>query len=235
VKPVSDPALVRAEYADEQRYLARQSRNTGIFFGDLPEQHALFALLEVRPRRVLDAGCGSGQFAESVANKLGCDVVGIDLSERMVELSCARGVEAQVGDVQRLPFGEREFDAASANWMLYHLPDLDRGLAELRRVIRPGGRLVATTNGRGHLAEIWGPRDSPFDDESGEGALACHFDRVDRRDVSGRVVFATRDGLATYVGGFSGFGREPLHPVEDFPLPLEATLDQCVFIADKAR
>ena len=64
----------------------------------------------------------------------------------MVELTCSRGVEALVGDVQALPFDDGSFDAAVAAWMLYHVPDVDRPIAELAPVSRPGGRLVAVTN-----------------------------------------------------------------------------------------
>jgi SAM-dependent methyltransferase len=213
--------------------MARRANRRGIFLGPDPREHALRALLEGRPRRVLDAGCGTGDFAESVATKLGCDVVGIDLSERMVELTRARGIEALVGDVQELPYAEGEFEAVAANWMLYHLPDLDRGLAELHRVLRPGGRLVAITNGRDHLAEVWGDRGSAFDDYCGAAALRRHFQRVDQHDISGLVIFATREGLAEYVGGFSCFVRKPVRPIEAFSLPLEASTRNCVFVAHK--
>ena len=71
-----------------------------------------------------------------------------------MELTAARGVEARVADVQDLPFADDSFDVVAAMWMLYHVPDLDRGLAEVRRVLRPGGRLVAVTNGDGHTAEL---------------------------------------------------------------------------------
>ena len=60
-----------------------------------------------------------------------------------------------LGDVQELPFPDGTFDAAVAAWMLYHVPDRDRAISELARVLRPGGRLVAITNGRDHLAELW--------------------------------------------------------------------------------
>jgi SAM-dependent methyltransferase len=235
VTQVSDPALVRAEYADEKRFLARQARRWGIYLGDDPREHALLALLEARPSRVLDAGCGTGEFAESAAGKLDSEVVGVDLSERMVELTRARGVEALVADVEELPFGDCEFDAAAANWMLYHLSQLDRGVAELQRVLRPGGRLVAITNSTDHLAEVWGPRSSGFDNENGEETLRRHFPRVERRDVCGTVIFAKREGLAAYVKGFSSFGRKPVRAIDDFSLPLEGRLRQCVFIADKVR
>src|SRR5439155_23857328 len=67
----------------------------------------------------------------------------------------ARGVEALVGDVQDLPFADGSFDCALAAWMLYHVPELDRGLAELARVLRRGGRLVAVTNSEWSLRELW--------------------------------------------------------------------------------
>ena len=57
-------------------------------------------------------------------------------------------------DVQQPPIPGRSFDAVVAAWMLYHVPDLDRGLSEVARVLRPGARLVATTNGADHLAEL---------------------------------------------------------------------------------
>jgi SAM-dependent methyltransferase len=234
VSGAADPALVRAEYATEERFMARRADRRGIFLGPDPREHALLALLEVRPSRVLDAGCGTGDFTESVAAKLGCDVVGIDLSQRMVELTRARGLEALVGDARELPFADSEFDAIAANWMLYHLPDLDAGLAELQRVLRPGGRLVAITNGRDHLAEVWGQRSSAFDDHCGAAALERHFHRVAQHDISGRIVFATREGLAEYVGGFSCLRRNPVRPLETFSLPLEASTRHSVFVADKA-
>ena len=110
----------------------------------------------------------------------------------MVELHAARGVDARLGDVQELPFADGAFDAAVAAWMLYHVPDVERGLAELARVLRPGGRLVAVTNGaratcraRGQLVDEGPQADYPFGRENGEELLARHFARVERRDVDG--------------------------------------------------
>ena len=56
--------------------------------------------------------------------------------------------------MQDLPFGDEAFDVVAALWMLYHVPDVDRALAEIRRVLRPGGLFVAVTNGDGHLADL---------------------------------------------------------------------------------
>ena len=89
--------------------------------------------LDVAPQSVLEVGCGEGELAERVQRELGAEVVALDQSERMVELTRRRGVDARVGDVQDLPFPDECFDVAVAAWMLYHVPDLDRGLGELAR------------------------------------------------------------------------------------------------------
>lgn len=57
-------------------------------------------------------------------------------------------------DIQALPYDDSSFDAVIANYMLYHAPDLGKAIAELRRVLRPGGVLLAMTNGRQHMREI---------------------------------------------------------------------------------
>src|SRR5207253_5401064 len=140
-------------------------------------------------------GCGCGELAERIALEVGAEVVAVDQSERMVELARERGVDARVGDVQELAFAEASFDCAVAAWMLYHVPDLDRGLSELARVVRPGGRLVAVTNSEDELCELWAPfgerpkRSHPFSAENSEPALRRHFARVERRECRGTVTF----------------------------------------------
>ncbi|HKV68314.1 MAG TPA: class I SAM-dependent methyltransferase, partial [Gaiellales bacterium] len=149
-------------------------------------------------------GCGTGALAARCAGELGCEVVALDASAEMVHATRARGIDAMMGDVQRLPFPDGAFDCAVAAWMLYHVPDLDRGVAELARVLRPGGRLVAVTNGRESLAELYDlvggeRRDSAFSSENGAEVLRSHFARVDRHDVEVRAVFADRAAAAAYL------------------------------------
>jgi SAM-dependent methyltransferase len=134
-------------------------------------------------------------------------VVAVDQSERMVELTRARGVEAVVGDVQDLPFNDGVFDCAVAAWMLYHVPDLNQALLELRRVLRDGGRLVAVTNSRDTLPELWqllgGKADSTFNAENAEWALLRHFTVVQRHDVRGQVTFPDRETVHRYVSSLA--------------------------------
>jgi SAM-dependent methyltransferase len=93
--------------------------------------------------RLLDACCGPGYVAGRGVHR-GCVVNGIDIAESMVDLATALnpGAEFHVGDVEHLPFADHEFDAVVCNIGLHHLTDPARGVAELARVLRPGGRLA---------------------------------------------------------------------------------------------
>ena len=107
---------------------------------------------------MLEVGCGEGELGARIESEIGVEVVALDQSARMVGLSRERGVDARVGDVQELPFEDGSFDVAVAAWMLFHVAGLDRGLRELARDLRPGGRLVAVTNRDDHLDRAVRPR-----------------------------------------------------------------------------
>jgi ubiquinone/menaquinone biosynthesis C-methylase UbiE len=203
---LNDPEIVRAEYAEESRLEERIAAWEGLT-GPNPRELALDAVAEARPRRVLEVGCGQGWASEWIKDELGAEVVAIDQSERMVELTRRRGVDAQVGDVQDLAFEDESFDAALAAWMLYHVPDLDRGLSELGRVLRPGGRLVAVTNAPESLQELWtllGADRTPFllagfHSDNGAEMLRRHFRHVEERQAAGIVTFADPEAVQRYV------------------------------------
>ena len=162
------------------------------------------AVAESKPARVLEVGCGWGELAEWIGRDTGADVVATDLAPHMVSLACDRGVDARIADVQDLPFEDGEFDVAVAAWMLYHVPDLDRGVAELARVLRSGGRLVAVTNSRFHLLELRelvgsGPSPLKFSREDCEVILARRFERVRCEVIDGWIEFADRGHVEEYV------------------------------------
>ena len=188
---------------------------------------------------MLEVGCGRGELAARILAETSAELVALDQSERMVELARARGVDARVGDVQALPFPDSGFDCAVAAWMLYHVPDLDRGLSELARVLRPGGRLVAVTNSEDELCELWAPfgerpkRSHPFSAENGEPALRRHFARVERRECRGTVTFADWDAARAYVAS----STTRAHLADELPRfegPLVATRLSVVFVVETA-
>jgi demethylmenaquinone methyltransferase/2-methoxy-6-polyprenyl-1,4-benzoquinol methylase len=113
----------------------------------------------VRPGdAVLDACCGTGDLAVA-AERLGGRVTGLDFSERMLERARRKepSIEWVRGDLLELPFADGSFDAATVGFGVRNVEDLERALAELRRVLRPGGRLaiLEITQPRGALAPFY--------------------------------------------------------------------------------
>jgi SAM-dependent methyltransferase len=235
---LNDPALVRREYADESRFAARAAAWASASGPD-PRELAFAAVAEVEPRSVLEVGCGRGELAERIARETGAVVVAVDQSERMVELARERGVDARVGDVQELPFADGSFDCVLAAWMLYHVADLDRGLSEIERVLRPGGRLVAVTNTTLNLPELWSlfgeraVRLHGFNAENGDEILRRHFSRVERRDARGTLVFPDRDAAQRYVAA-SVTRRHLASELPEWDGPLTCTRHSVLFVAETA-
>lgn len=102
---------------------------------------------DVEGRRVLDAGCGSGPLAADLLQR-GAVVSGFDLSAGMIDLARERlgeEVDLRVADLAGpLPYEDAGFDVVVSSLALHYLPDWGPALAELRRVLRPGGRLVVS-------------------------------------------------------------------------------------------
>jgi SAM-dependent methyltransferase len=131
---IDDPTHVRSQYLTEDNLETRRSVWHPTADGRDPTTEALDAVVAEQPLRVLEVGPGTGGFAARVAAALpGVRLTAIDQSPRFVELTRARGIDAREGDVQDLPFGDEAFDVVAALWMLYHVPDVDRALAEVRR------------------------------------------------------------------------------------------------------
>jgi SAM-dependent methyltransferase len=234
---LDNPLLVRWEFASEERLAKRNEISRRLARGEHPEESAFRAVAEVRPRRVLDVGCGTGELAVRIKQELGAEVVAVDISPRMVELTKEQGVEALVADVEELPFEDASFDCVSACWVLYHAPDVHRAIAECERVLRPGGRLVATTVGD-NLPELWSLVGSPerellsFNAVDGDAQLRRRFPLVERRDVVGELVFPDPETMRMFVA--STIAQAHLAPaVPDFEGDFHATTRHTVFVAEK--
>jgi demethylmenaquinone methyltransferase/2-methoxy-6-polyprenyl-1,4-benzoquinol methylase len=118
--------------------------------------------------RTLDACCGTGDLAIG-ARARGADVVGVDFSPEMLERARRKeaGVDWVQADVLQLPFEDASFDSATVGFGVRNVADLDAGLRELRRVLKPHGRLgiLEITTPRGALApfyKVWFDRVVPL-------------------------------------------------------------------------
>lgn len=236
---MNDPDLVAQEYADERGLAARRRVWDEFREGPSSDDRTFDAVAEAEPRHLLEVGCGWGAMAERIARDTGADVVACDLSPRMVSLARGRRVRAYVGSADALPFPDASFDVVLANAMLYHLPDLDRGLAELARVVTDDGRLVATTFGAGHLREVWELVGEPevdltFRVENGENALLRHFEDVVSRHDGATITFPDAGEVLTYVASsITRSNHADLVPT--FDGPFVAHSDFAVFVARRPR
>lgn len=238
---VNDPAVVRREYASEAKFLARRLANRAELIGPLVEDAAIAAVAEGAPGLALDVGCGTGDFSARIPQELGVELIALDISPRMATLAHARGLPATTADLESLPIPDGAFDCVIANRVLYHLPDLARGLAEIARILRPGGRLVVVTYGSEHLSELWDlvgvwpQRSSPFSAENGTAALERHFSRVERRDIAGIARYASRDAILEHLAAWGEFAESDYGArIGDVPTPFDATYRHCVFVAQSS-
>jgi SAM-dependent methyltransferase len=229
-----DQAVVREQYATEANLQARKALWEDAEGDDAKE--ILWRTIEAwQPRRVLEVGGGEGELSERMQRELGAEVSFVDFSPRMVELARARGVDAQEGDVQALPFADGTFDTVVSAWMLYHVPDVDRGLAEMARVLVPGGALIAVTNSVDHIAELRellayppGAFEMSFNSENGEEYLRRHFTGIERFDTVVTATIHEREKLVAYRNSVSvSVGEVP----ENVELPFVVHGRTAIFVA----
>lgn len=104
--------------------------------------------------RLLDVGCGNGRFLLKMA-ELGWEVTGVDTSEAAVSACRAAGLEAREGELQDLGMAAQSFDLISARHVIEHVPSPNAFVAEIARLLRPGGRLVIRTPNAAALGRRW--------------------------------------------------------------------------------
>jgi SAM-dependent methyltransferase len=143
----ADPAQANDYDSFAEAYSADTENNVVTAYYARPAIVALAG--DVAGRRILDAGCGSGPLSAALRDR-GAVVTGIDASAGMLALARRRlGDDAALHVVDlsdRLPFADGAFDDVVASLVLHYLEDWGPTLAELRRVLRPGGRLIASVH-----------------------------------------------------------------------------------------
>jgi ubiquinone/menaquinone biosynthesis C-methylase UbiE len=133
--------LDNRRYYDEfaARYEAERGRGYHKLIDDLEVETVV---RYGRGKDILEAGCGTGLILERVAKFASC-AVGVDLSGGMLAQARARGLEVAQGSITSLPYPDDRFDVVYSFKVLAHIPDIEGALAEMSRVTRPGGVVLA--------------------------------------------------------------------------------------------
>ena len=148
--------------------------------------------------RILELGCGHGLLWKENITRIpaGWNLTLSDLSPGMLDAAwrnlvvTGRTIQFKEIDAQAIPFEDESFDAVIANHMLYHVPDRPKAIAEIKRVVKPGGHVFATTIGENHIKEmrnwyarvhvskVWESFAHPFTLENGREQLKPYFPNV---------------------------------------------------------
>lgn len=211
--PPVDPEVIRRQYQTKKHLRARQDIHDTY---TIPKQnYAHWILSKVNWRGdevVLDAGCGTGHYANALSQMYpGIRYYGSDLSLGILAEHPTRGHACQC-DVTSLAYPDNSFDVVMAHHMLYHVPDIDAAVQELRRVLRPGGILMAATSSIHTMPELQlllrraitmlsdgpptalsvpGTISELFALENGLRLLSRHFYAVVRYDLPNALIFPT--------------------------------------------
>jgi SAM-dependent methyltransferase len=228
---LNDPNYVRDQYKASNNLDARIALHARFSTSTRDFHEWVFDHFDFpRNARILEIGCGTGLLWQKNRARINSTwrIVLTDLSFGMLATSRETGITASSAetDAQSIPFADATFDAIIANHMLYHVPDLPRALAEFQRVLKPGGKLFAATNGSNHLDELknWvseyvSAEHSPlinqnitkqFSLDNGTEQLGIFFNHVERFDFPDALVVTEVEPLIAYTtSGFIGTMIKP--------------------------
>ncbi len=190
---------------------------------------------------VADVGCGNGFDLRQIVPQGRCRrVIGLDLSAGMLrsleDLRQSGRLSLVQADAQRLPMPDGSVDVAMAMHMLYHVPNVPAAIRELRRITKPGGVVLASTNGSGTLAEIVALLDAAvssqlgrpvrtmpalsFSTQTGTALLGREFSSVILHTHDVALSIPSAQPVITYIGSI----REPTLALIGEPLDFDAVL-----------
>jgi len=169
--------------------------------------------------KILELGCGHGLLWKENIDRLpaGWNITLSDLSSGMLDAAwrnlvvSGRAFQFKEIDAQSIPFEDGTFDAVLANHMLYHVPDRPKAIAEIKRVLKSAGRLIATTVGENHMQEmmdwyarvhvskVWESFANPFTLENGLEQLQPFFSKVSLSRYEDNLQVTEIEPLITYI------------------------------------
>jgi SAM-dependent methyltransferase len=186
---------------------------------------------------VLDVGCGPGTYLKLLGeHHPSVRAVGLDLSPGMAN-EASQHAPVVNGDASLLPFPDHAVNRVLAPHMLYHCPDIPATITELRRVLRPGGSLVAVTNEPGHLREMWDVYASVtgevpsffvdrFDLVSGEALLRDVFEDIRVERTGGTLQVPEPQPVVDYIASTVFFAnREDDAMLDEIGSRVQAVID----------
>ncbi len=169
--------------------------------------------------RILELGCGNGGMWSGRSLPDGAELILTDVSEGMLESARANvgernNIAFQQVDIQNIPYEDDSFDVVIANMMLYHVPDLHKGLSEVKRALKPGGCFYCATYGENgiteYVQELLADRgvkrdgNKVFTLQNGAETLGVYFASVEKRLYEDRLEVTETQDLVDYILSLNG-------------------------------
>ena len=214
---INDTAILKQQYANASNLNTRISIHDKYSTNKMGFGNWIVSNYRIdKGMKVLELGCGTGNMwkdRDDVIN-LCSKLVLSDFSEGMVattkeNLSNYDNIEYRVIDIQEIPYEDETFDAVIANMMLYHVPDIDRGLAEVRRVLKKNGSFYCATYGEHGIIEYlskilstYGVKDNVnknFTLQNGYEILSKSFSKVERLEYIDSLAVTYVDDMVDYI------------------------------------
>lgn len=249
---LNETEFVKTQYATSANLDARIALHEQYSTATQPFHDWLFDRVHLPVNaRILEIGCGSGAMWKYVAHR-----VPSTWNLTLTDYSLGMATQARANlspslfhpispsfsfaqtDAQSLPFAKAAFDAIFANHMLYHVPDVDRALAEFRRVLKSGGTLYTATNGETHLQELRALLSSVthqpervvergFSLENGATFLSKHFATVSRDEQPNNLRITATEPLIAYILSGAPFtlDQAPTSALDDLRARIQSEIE----------
>ena len=232
---MNDTAAVKRQYATNSNLSTRISIHDKYSTNKQGFGNWIFSNYRIdRGASVLELGCGTGDMWKKHGEliKTCSSFVLSDFSEGMV--SYAKGnvgdydnVEYKVIDIQDIPYPDNSFDIVIANMMLYHVPDIEKGLREVRRVLKPGGRFYSATYGEHGIIEYlsrvlsdYGVQDTVnknFTLQNGTAILSGTFETVQKLEYADSLAVTDIADMVDYI-----YSMTSMTVLREIPKPMIA-------------
>ncbi len=218
---INDTTVVKKQYENADNLNTRISIHEKYSTNKMGFGNWIFSQYEIDDgSKLLELGCGAGDMWKCQHDAVAkcAKLILSDFSEGMVQrtkenLRAYENIEYRVVDIQEIPFDNNSFDIVIANMMLYHVPDLPKGLSEVRRVLKPGGKFYCATYGEhgivqymSQLLSIYGVEDhvnKNFTLQNGKEILSGIFDTIELLEYPDSLAVTNVDDMVDYIYSLS--------------------------------
>ena len=248
---INDVDVVKEQYKNADKLNTRISIHSKYSVNKTGFGNWIISHYDIKPGcRILELGCGTGDMWREHKELLeqAAEVVLTDFSEGMVEtvnraLGGIPNLSCQVADIQKIPFGDDSFDIVIANMMLYHVPQLEKGLSEVKRVLKDNGTFYCATYGENGivayisgLLQDLGVKDKlnrSFTLQNGSEQLGRFFRSVRRLDYEDALEVTNIEDMLDYVYSLSSMTNIERIERETLRQRLEAKVENGVLHVPK--